>query len=946
VNERGSASPILIVLVLIILAVAGYFASQMLFSTPEPEPKGESTTVQTPVETDSDPIPEDVRDPKPKPVPVRPTPVPVGPVAVPEPDALTGFVTDIHGNRLKGATVQVFTYDYDQSPNSTTRIIHRASERVVQNTATNDEGQYWLKGLLPGSPQYLRASASGYITQIKDQMLVGSAVNFSLVRGARVEGTVTTAGTGKPVVGALVRAFYKTPNGVVDPNRLFRWTEHVKTDESGQFVIAGAPLETVQFLIYDEGHPDFSEVRRIEEGRTNVFKFELKPGINIQGIVLDKMTEMPVANARVAIAESILPRSTVITDKDGKFTARGLNAGTQIFSITADQYTAGKAVEEVSTSDEFDPAKENYRIFRVDPAGRASGIVLDSDGRPLANARVFVAAQNPLIAPVRGQAEAITGPDGRFLVQNLGAGADHFIAVHRDGFGIGISETINVGPLELREDVTVRIRRGASIAGVVTSEDQTPISGARISVQIPGFAEVWFPPGSGIGEASTRVLVTGDDGRYSLDGLWRGDIKFDISHEAHVPIETQTVRITQPEEVASRDFRLQLGRSIAGIVANQTGAPGEGTRVTATRPWSNRAEAETTVDADGRFELKGLTRGNYRVQARKEGFSSEPMEDVPADTTNLLLTLQENGSLMGNVVSSGGSIIQSYTISMIPQFEETTESLERAMRRAPPQMSFSDPGGTFLAENIDPGVYVVTVRATGHAESITKNVSVPSGSVGNLGTVVLDQGATLTGTITDGSGANVRDATVTITKSMEGSDPNFQRAMSKFAGQQGSGDDSGEGGAGALPQAIWTGYPTAEGTYAITGITPGSYTVEVRSGRHVVPEAVQITIAKGARVTRNFELNLAATLTITIRDEVGDPVPAVSTRVLDVATSRPPFGVRPPSSDARGMVTVGNLAAGTYRVVLTRTGFIVHEETVEIQPGQQIRREIVLTRIR
>ncbi|HMS15733.1 MAG TPA: carboxypeptidase-like regulatory domain-containing protein, partial [Planctomycetota bacterium] len=219
-NERGSASPILIVLVLIILAVAGYFASQMLFSTPEPEPKGETTTVETPVKTDSDPIPEDVRDPKPKPVPVRPTPVPVGPVAVPEPDALTGFVPDIQGNRLKGATVQVFTYDYDQSPNSTTRIIHRASERVVQNTATNDEGQYWLKGLLPGSPQYLRASASGYITQIKDQMLVGSAVNFSLVRGARVEGTVTTAGTGKPVVGALVRAFYKTPNGVVDPNRL------------------------------------------------------------------------------------------------------------------------------------------------------------------------------------------------------------------------------------------------------------------------------------------------------------------------------------------------------------------------------------------------------------------------------------------------------------------------------------------------------------------------------------------------------------------------------------------------------------------------------------------------------------------------------------------------------------------------------------------------------
>jgi hypothetical protein len=132
----------------------------------------------------------------------------------------------------------------------------------------------------------------------------------------------------------------------------------------------------------------------------------------------------------------------------------------------------------------------------------------------------------------------------------------------------------------------------------------------------------------------------------------------------------------------------------------------------------------------------------------------------------------------------------------------------------------------------------------------------------------------------------------------------------------------------------------------VTGLTAGSYTVEIRSARHVVPESFQLTIQRNATHIHNFELNLASTITMSLKDEVGDPVPAVSARILDVSTSRPPFGVRPPSSDAQGMINIGNLAAGTYNVILTRTGFIVHEEPVVIEAGASARRDIVLQRIR
>jgi hypothetical protein len=283
---------------------------------------------------------------------------------------------------------------------------------------------------------------------------------------------------------------------------------------------------------------------------------------------------------------------------------------------------------------------------------------------------------------------------------------------------------------------------------------------------------------------------------------------------------------------------------------------------------------------------------------------------------------------------------------MLPKYEESVEAIEKAIRRAPPMQSFSDPSGTFLADNLDPGVYVVTIRATGHAEAITRNVQVPSGTTGNLGTIVMENGATLKGTITDQSGSNVRDAVVTLTRRVETSDPNLQRTMMKLASAKSGGDDTSDGAGGALPQVIWNGYPTADGTYAVTGLTAGSYTVEIRSARHVVPESFQLTIQRNATHIHNFELNLASTITMSLKDEVGDPVPAVSARILDVSTSRPPFGVRPPSSDAQGMINIGNLAAGTYNVILTRTGFIVHEEPVVIEAGASARRDIVLQRIR
>lgn len=944
-KSQGSVSPLLVVLLLLAMAAASYF---LMFA---PGPASEPV---------ADPGASAV-DPRPGPEEQPPGPAPLvsgegrgaardpGPARPPqkvEPDHLQGSVRDIHGNPLPGATVQIFTYEYDTNPQSTARLLERAKEVVLRTTAADEQGDYVFSRLVPSAQYYIRAFAPEYVTQIKDNLASGIEVNFTLRRGARVEGHVISAATKEPVVNALVRAFYKTPDGISDVNRLYRWTEHVRTDDKGAFVLEGAPAEAVQFLIYHDAHPDHSETRPVEAGKVNRFRFDLRAGIALECLLLDKMTEEPVPNALIRVRAGMLHSSSSRTGADGRFTLRGLNPGPQFFDITAHGYTMTTLPQDIAQGDAFDPQKNNIRVLRIEPAGFASGVVRDPDGRPVPNARVYVAAQNILITSVRGRPEATTDAEGRFLIQNLDSGRNYVLAAYRDGFGIGVSEPIAVGPLEVREGTDIRMSRGATIYGAVLSEDKTPVAGAHITVQVPVFGDVWFPPGLGIGEASTKVVVTGDDGRYSLEGLWRGEYKFDVSHEAHVHMETKSVRVSDIEETVSRDFMLQLGRSIAGIVTDASGLPGEGATVTAARPWSSRAEAEAKVDAEGRFEIKGLTRGNYRVQARKEGFSSEPAEDVAADTANLHLRLIENGSIMGNVVGFGGRTVETYSVNLLPAFDDTPESLERSIRRAPPMQSYSDPSGAFIMEGLDPGFYTVTIRAVGYAESLHHNVQVPSGSVANLGTVTLDRGAEMKGSITDTAGVPVRDAMVRITRKVEVSNPNLARAMSKLGGSGGSGDDAKEVAEGALPQVLWQAYPGADGTYSITGITPGVFTVEIRPGRHVIPEPFEVTIRRNEEVVRDFQLALASTIGLVVADELGDPVTAAGTRVIDVNTQKPPPGFRPGTTDARGVATVGNLPPGSYRVILTRAGYIVHEEVIAVGPGESVRREVVLQKIR
>lgn len=938
-NRTGSISIVVVLLVVAAVAIAGWF----LLRGEEQSNTPDTTPVENPSdegerraeEGDNEPprsITHEGTGKRPT-VPDRPPVPPRGRRG--NPTELKGIVQDEHGNRIKDASVQIIHYDFDQDP--TKRIHERFIRRVIHETATDENGEWKFEKLTPSNKHYISGSAPGYLEQIKDNVQVGLLVDFTLRKGARVEGVVVDVDTGKPIKDAKVRGWFKTGNSIRNVNQVYRWQETRVTKEDGSFAFDGAPVATVKWMLYHPEYEDYVEDLPVAAGQSNRLEFKMQRGVVIEGIVKNKLHDTPLKGVDVQVTDILVPKFATKTDEKGRFRVTGLKPGTQIFTFRADGFTAMRAPTEVSPGDNYDPKKENVLEFYLDPAGRAAGVVYDPDGNPIDNARVFVARRNPLMNQIRDKAEFRTQGDGQFLVGNLGTDADHVIVAYRDGFGIGVSESFRVGPEELRDNVVVRLTRGGSISGVVRDENDVPIGGVRVQVDVPPFADAWFPPGFDIGQQSTKIVVTADDGRFELTGLWTGAYSFNLTHERHVALEKQRVMMKETDEHVQNDFRMQIGRFLAGTCMDFDGSPANGATVTVTRPFARKVEARATVDQEGNWRIDGLVKGAYNVQARKTGFSSELLSEIPADTDNLHFRLRENGALIGSVSAPNGTPVTRFMVGLRPQDDGSQKSIQWSMRNAKPARSFADQGGNFHYQHLDPGEYVVTIRCAEYPDLVIDRVNVPSGSAGSVDARMKD-GGSLTGTVRDQNGQPIVDALVGLQRQWDPNKPEEvmreKAAQTGFEGKIEAGEDKSNG------------RPAPDGTYRIKGIEPGEYLVRISSTRYVGPQPEKIVIVEGQEARRDFTLTLAGEVSVTVTDDFGDPVLGAAVLIRD-GSGRKPMSVRGgPRTDARGQVTLTGIPAGTFKMSVNRSGYIVKEVNITMTPGGVQREAVQLERIR
>lgn len=520
-----------------------------------------------------------------------------------------------------------------------------------------------------------RASAPGRATAASPGFRVGPdladpRVVLRLASARAVSGRVVDDADA-PVAGARIAwiddRFYQR----AEPARRER-----ATDADGRFRLDDVAEGTFSLAVRAAGYALL--VKRFESAPDGETTIRLARAARVRGVARDAATKAPLPDVEILAAAwgEELRAARTKTDAEGAFLIAEAPTGKTMLVARKAGYALlvppPESPEDMENGWWGDGAKPigdlrpgaDVVVELVLSGGcEISGTVVDADtGAGVAGAEVRLRSRSFGIGGRRNEAAA-TDESGRFRIANAAAG-DFVATASKSGWFVedptppegeapdesalpafALSEPASGrgGRAEAGQriaDLTIRLRRGAKLAGVVVDEAGAPVKRAKVRWRP---AADFDPYGDG---ASVGAEADSDaEGRFAFEG---------------VPPRALVLRATHPEFPAGAVLEYdasEAGRALAKLVLSRGGVvagrvtypdgtpgagvalifvPGDALRRNDVEPGAE--ETTTTADADGRFRFEGLPLGKgvlgphwsnyarFRERARADGESEEAVE--------------------------------------------------------------------------------------------------------------------------------------------------------------------------------------------------------------------------------------------------------------------------------------------------------------------------------
>jgi RNA polymerase sigma factor (sigma-70 family) len=281
-------------------------------------------------------------------------------------NSVEGAVLDQNGRPIRGAKVVEGQY---------------AVNRGAKETKTDAAG-YFRFANLPAETTPFTAQAEGYAPELMS-MDVGAQkerLEFHLEKAKTIHGHVVDK-DGHPIAGVLVAI------NMWRKLRVIEW--RTTTGGDGTFEWSNAPADDVEFDFVKEGYqPVYLTALRASSEDLII---TLKPPFIAHGVVTDAETGQPINSFRITVGRLFPDRAapywierTKRSFSDGQY--RWDMGSTDRFVLRAE---AEGYDEEISPPS--DPSSESFvHDFKLARAPWIQGVVRSPDGRPVANADVFL----------------------------------------------------------------------------------------------------------------------------------------------------------------------------------------------------------------------------------------------------------------------------------------------------------------------------------------------------------------------------------------------------------------------------------------------------------------------------------------------------------------------------------------------------------------------------
>ena len=548
--------------------------------------------------------------------------------------------------------------------------------------------------------------------------------------------------------------------------------------------------------------------------------------LNVNGAaaILGSVTSgTPVASARISYSGPV--SGTVYTGVNGSYEIDGLINGNYNLTVSkAGLTTATRAV----TISACGTSTQNFALTSA--TGTLTGrVTATSNGAGISGATVTIT----------GGATRTTDANGYYSFTGLAAGTYTATAAKTGYVSASAPAAVVAG-----STYTLNFPLNSTyLHGKVTTTAGTALSG--VTVTITGGA--------------TRT--TNATGYYAFANIPAGTYSVTASKTGYVS-QTTTGAVVSVGTAKVVSFSLAVPQTLATlngkVLYATTGQPAAGVTVTLT------GGATRSTDATGAYSFAGLAAGSYSITFSKSGYLTQtvgPYSAAAGATTTVDHDLHLN-CLSGRVVSATGTPLAAATVTITGGATRTT-----------------DPAGYYTFWDFAPGTYSITAAKTGYVSKTVSNVYLTGGTNKVVKLALAAQPVTqLTGRVTNAAGTGVTGATVTVT-----------------------------GGATATTDS--------NGNYSFSSIAAGTYTVTASKTGYISQTATGVQVAAGAVKTQNFILNVLNGTLLTGRVTVasGAGLAGATVAITGGATR---------TTDANGYYSFVNIAAATYTVTVSKTGYL------------------------